>query len=179
MNKNNCKKCFIPNLNILHFVVQVESMQRPGTEAIRTQIQPIKPNWEITKVTSSQKYKENIWSTVRAALSQKVATQQPKPNKKNIQPSFYTIRGLLKNKGYVMIKTLQTSQSQAQSLTMTFKFNIHNVFIHLVHRKFERKMSEELQYEKRMQCLVHRPWVCHSPSNHCSRNVANMYDPIW
>ena len=33
----------------------VKSMQRPGTEAIRTQNQPSKPKREITKITKSQK----------------------------------------------------------------------------------------------------------------------------
>ena len=40
--------------------LKVKSMQRPGTEAIKTQSQPSKPKREITKIT---KYKENIWST--------------------------------------------------------------------------------------------------------------------
>ena len=38
-------------------------MQRSGTEAIRTKIQPSKPKWEITNITNSQNTKENIWST--------------------------------------------------------------------------------------------------------------------
>ena len=32
-------------------------MQRPGTEAIRTQIQPSKPKREITKITKNQNTK--------------------------------------------------------------------------------------------------------------------------
>ena len=32
-------------------------MQRSGTEAIRTQIQPSNPKWEITKITNSQNTK--------------------------------------------------------------------------------------------------------------------------
>ena len=36
---------------------KVKSMQRPGTEAIRTQIQPSKPKREITKITNSQNTK--------------------------------------------------------------------------------------------------------------------------
>ena len=43
-------------------------MQRPGTEAIRTQIQPSKPKREITKITNSQNKKENIWTTEGAGL---------------------------------------------------------------------------------------------------------------
>ena len=39
-------------------------MQRPGTEAIRTEVQPLNPKREITKITNSQnKQKDNIWST--------------------------------------------------------------------------------------------------------------------
>ena len=38
-------------------------MQRSGNEAIRTQIQPSKPKWEITNITNSQNAKENIWLT--------------------------------------------------------------------------------------------------------------------
>ena len=38
-------------------------MLRSGTEAIRTQIQPSNPKWEITNITNSQNAKENIWST--------------------------------------------------------------------------------------------------------------------
>ena len=50
-------------------------MQRSGHEAIRTQIQPSKPKWEITNITN-----EKTWSTEWAAISQKVGNQQPKPN---------------------------------------------------------------------------------------------------
>ena len=32
-------------------------MQRSGTEAIRTQIQPSKPKWKITNITNSQNTK--------------------------------------------------------------------------------------------------------------------------
>ena len=38
-------------------------MQRTGTKAIRTQIQPSKPKREITNITKSQNTKENIWLT--------------------------------------------------------------------------------------------------------------------
>ena len=33
---------------------RVKSMQRSGTEAIRIQIQPSKPKWEIADITNSQ-----------------------------------------------------------------------------------------------------------------------------
>ena len=61
-------------------IICVRSKQRSGTGAIRTQIQPSNPKWEITNITNSQNTKENIWSTESSAISQKVATQQPKPN---------------------------------------------------------------------------------------------------
>ena len=38
-------------------IKKVKSMQRSGTEAIRTQIQPSKPNREITNITNSQNTK--------------------------------------------------------------------------------------------------------------------------
>ena len=42
----------------------VKNMQRSGTEATRTQIQPSKPKRETTNIYYKQsKYKENIWST--------------------------------------------------------------------------------------------------------------------
>ena len=37
--------------------IEVNSMQRSGTEAIRTQIQPSKPKLEITNITNSQNIK--------------------------------------------------------------------------------------------------------------------------
>ena len=37
--------------------IKVKKMQRSGTEAIRTQIQPSKPKWEITDNTYSQNIK--------------------------------------------------------------------------------------------------------------------------
>ena len=37
--------------------MRVKSMQRPGTETIKTQIQPSKPKREITKITNSQNTK--------------------------------------------------------------------------------------------------------------------------
>ena len=50
------------SLSYLMFV-HVKSMQRSGTEAIRTQFQPSKPKREITNTTNSQNTKENICST--------------------------------------------------------------------------------------------------------------------
>ena len=36
---------------------EIKSMQRSGTEEIRTEIQPSIPKWEITKITNSQNAK--------------------------------------------------------------------------------------------------------------------------
>ena len=44
----------------MYLVIKVRSMQRSGTEAIRTQIQPSKQKWEINNITNSQNTKENI-----------------------------------------------------------------------------------------------------------------------
>ena len=38
---------------IIFSILQVKSMQRPGIEAIRTQLQPSKPKREITNITNS------------------------------------------------------------------------------------------------------------------------------
>ena len=40
----------------------------------------LKPNWKVNKNYKLTKGNENIWPTERAAIFQKVATQQPKPN---------------------------------------------------------------------------------------------------
>ena len=55
-------------------------MQISGNETLRTKIQPLKPKREITKITNSQ----NTKSTYRVSsyFTQKVATQQFKPNQK-------------------------------------------------------------------------------------------------
>ena len=45
------------------------SMQWPRTEAIRSKIRPSKPKRELTKITSCQNTKENIWSTELMNLS--------------------------------------------------------------------------------------------------------------
>ena len=55
-------------------------MQRSGTEAIRTQIQPSKPKREITNITNSQNTKRTYGQPSEQLFPKKVATQQPKPN---------------------------------------------------------------------------------------------------
>ena len=64
-------------------IVKVRSVQRPGTEAIGTQIQPSRPKREMTYIIKSQNTKENIWSAELAANSQKVAIQQQNKNSMN------------------------------------------------------------------------------------------------
>ena len=55
-------------------------MLRPGTEAIRTQIQTSKLKQEITKITNSQTTKTAYGQASKQLFPQKVATQQPKLN---------------------------------------------------------------------------------------------------
>ena len=55
-------------------------MQRSGTEAIRTQIQPSNPKREIAKITNSQHTMRTYGQPSEQLFSKKVATQQPKPN---------------------------------------------------------------------------------------------------
>ena len=43
---------------------------------------------------------------------------------------FHRIK-FLQNRRFVIIKTLQTRQSQAKPLSMIFRINIKNVFFHL------------------------------------------------
>ena len=56
----NCTAQFVLDQVRYH---EVRSMQRSGTKAIRTQIQPSKTKQEITNVTNSQDTKENTWLT--------------------------------------------------------------------------------------------------------------------
>ena len=61
-------------------VVKVIEKQWTGTGAIKSQIPLLKPKREINKYYKYTKYKKNKLLTERAAISQKVATQQPKLN---------------------------------------------------------------------------------------------------
>ena len=56
-------------------------MQRPGTEAIRNEIQPSITKQEITKITKSQ-YKENIRSTKRRLFPKRWPLSNPNRTKK-------------------------------------------------------------------------------------------------
>ena len=52
---NQIETKFIQFVKIIH--LKVKRMQRLGTEALRTKIQPLKPKWEITYITNSQNTK--------------------------------------------------------------------------------------------------------------------------
>ena len=47
----------------LQILIKVKSMQRSGTEAIKTQFQPSKPKREITNITNSQNTKRTYGQT--------------------------------------------------------------------------------------------------------------------
>ena len=51
-------------------MLKVKSMQRSGTEAIRTQIQPSKPKWEITNITNNQNTKRTYGQPSEQLLSE-------------------------------------------------------------------------------------------------------------
>ena len=59
-------------------LLKVKSMQRSGTETIKTQIQPSKPKREITQITNSQNTKKTYGIRVSSFFQKNVATQQPK-----------------------------------------------------------------------------------------------------
>ena len=48
--------------------IRVKSMQRSGTEAIRTQIQPFKPKREINNITYSQNTREHMVNRVSSCF---------------------------------------------------------------------------------------------------------------
>ena len=60
--------------------LKVVEKQWTGTGAFKRQIPLLKPKREINKYYKYTKYNENKLLTERAAISQKVATQQPKLN---------------------------------------------------------------------------------------------------
>ena len=60
--------------------IKVKSMQRSGTEAIRTQIKPSKPKREVSKITNSQ----NTKNMVNRVSSYFPNVGNPKPNKNDM-----------------------------------------------------------------------------------------------
>ena len=59
------------------------------------------------------------------------------------------------------IKILLTPQSQAKPLPMTFRINIHNVFIYLYKSfKEEFEFSYKFGHVYRISCPVHGPLPC-------------------
>ena len=74
-----CCRFIVPGHCIL-LLLKVKSMQRLGTEAIRTQIQPSKPqNGKYLKLQKS-KYREKYGQESKQLFPKMVATQQLKPN---------------------------------------------------------------------------------------------------
>ena len=65
-------------------LIKVKSMQRPGTEAIRTQIQPSKPKWEITKITNSQNTKRTYGQISEQLFSKRWPLSNTKRTKTNM-----------------------------------------------------------------------------------------------
>ena len=90
-------KFIVQNLHFYMFWLSVHYVEMPflkvkkyaklGTEAIRTQIQPLKPKKYITKITT-----QNILSTEWAAISQKVASQQPKRTRNNMNTRYLKVK---------------------------------------------------------------------------------------
>ena len=85
--KMNWNKIFNPSIfDALAIIMsnflwkKVIEKQWTGTGAIKRQIPLLKPKREINKYYKLTKYKENKLLIERAAISQKVATQQPKLN---------------------------------------------------------------------------------------------------
>ena len=65
-------------------LVEVKSMQRPGNEAIRTQIQPSKPKQEITKITNSQNTKRTYGQTSEQLFLKRWPLSNPNRTKVNM-----------------------------------------------------------------------------------------------
>ena len=63
-------------------IIEVKSMQRSGTEAIRTQIQPAKPKQEITKITNSQNTKRTYGQPSEQLLSKTWPLSNPNGTKR-------------------------------------------------------------------------------------------------
>ena len=69
---------------VLQNFTKVQSMQRPGTEAIRTQIQPSQPKQEITKITNSQNIKGRYGQPSKQLLSKRWPLSKPNRTKTNM-----------------------------------------------------------------------------------------------
>ena len=63
---------------------KVKSMRRPGTEAIRTQIQPSNPKREITKITNSQNTKVTYGQPSEQLFSKRWPLGNPNQTKTNM-----------------------------------------------------------------------------------------------
>ena len=71
---------FIPALNL----EKVKSMQRSGTEAIRTQIQPSKPKREISKITNSQNTTRTYGQPSEQLFPKRLPLSNPNRTKNNM-----------------------------------------------------------------------------------------------
>ena len=59
-------------------------MQRPGTKAIRTRIQPSKPKWEIPKITNSQSKKRTYGQPSEQPFPKRWSLINPNRTKNNM-----------------------------------------------------------------------------------------------
>ena len=66
------------------FIVKVKKMQRPGTAAIRAQIQPAKPKREITKITNSQNTNRTYGQPSEQLFSKRWPLRNPNRTKNNM-----------------------------------------------------------------------------------------------
>ena len=65
-------------------MIKVKSMQRSGTEAIRTQIQPSKTKREITKITNSQNIKRTYGQPSDQLFPKRLLLRNPNRTKNNM-----------------------------------------------------------------------------------------------
>ena len=62
-------------------LIKVKSMQRSGTEATRSQIQPSKPKWEITKIKNSQNIKRTYGQLSEQLFPRRLSLSNPNRTK--------------------------------------------------------------------------------------------------
>ena len=75
----------VTSLNKLNMLsVKVKSMQRPGTEAIRIQIQPSKPKRMINKITHSQNTKRTYGQPSEQLFPKRWPISNPNRTKNNM-----------------------------------------------------------------------------------------------
>ena len=72
------------NISLFAYSRKIKSMQRPRTEAIRTQIQSSKPKREITKITNSQNEKRTYGQPSEQLFPNMWPLSNPKRTKNNM-----------------------------------------------------------------------------------------------